>query len=66
MIENVPYPQFVFYALSAIAVLGLSMAFIAECIYGGDTGKGRTDGLFEDRPATDWRSMAMEEETLED
>ena len=65
MIENVSYPQFVFYVLSAIAVMGLSMAFIAELICGSDTGKGRTDGLFEDRSAADRRRMALEEETLE-
>ena len=66
MFEIVPYPQFVFYALSAFVVAGLLIAFIMELVGESNTGKERLEGLFDDRPAKDWRRMGVEKETMED
>lgn len=66
MFEIVPYPQFVFYAVSAIVVVGLLIAIIVELTCESNTGKERFDGLFDDRPAKNWRRMGMEKETMED
>ena len=66
MFEIVPYPQFVFYALSAFVVAGLLIAFIMELVGESNTGRERLEGLFDDRPAKDWRRMGVEKETMED
>lgn len=66
MFEIVPYPQFVFYALSSIVVVGLLIAFIMELTCESHTGRERLEGLFDDRPAKDWRRMGVEKEEMED
>lgn len=66
MFEVVPYPQFVFYAVSAIVVVGLLIAFIMELTCESNTGRGRPEGLFDDRPAKNWRRMGVEKEEMED
>lgn len=66
MFEVVPYPQFVFYAMSAFVVVGLSIAFIMGLVDESHTGRERLEGLFDDRYAKDWRRMGMEKEALED
>lgn len=66
MFEVVPYPQFVFYALSSIVVVGLLIAIIVELTCESNTGKERFDGLFDDRPAKNWRRMGVEKDAMED
>ena len=66
MFEIVPYPQFIFYALSAFVVAGLLIAFIMELVCESHTGRERLEGMFDDRPAKDWRRMGMEKEAMED
>jgi hypothetical protein len=66
MFQLVPYPQFVFYAVSAVAVVGLSIAFIMELVGESHTGRERLEGLFDDRPAKNWRRMGVEKEAMED
>ena len=66
MFEIVPYPQFVFYALSAFVVAGLLIAFIMELVDESHTGTERFEGLFGDRPAKNWRRMGVEKEAMED
>ena len=66
MFEIVPYPQFVFYALSSNVVIGLLIAFIMELTRESNTGRGRPERLFDDRPAKNWRRMGVEKEEMED